>query len=174
MSTRTGRQAPAAGVEDTGTGTGWTVVGPDATFKGDLAVEGSVRIVGRVEGRITAKGEVAVAPGAVATATIDATVVTIEGTVQGDVVARERVTLTARGVLKGDVATVCLNVEEGATLVGHCRVGPEALAAAEETAVEVKGRSRAAAPEWAREGGAPPGEWSAPAGKPSWLAGLSG
>lgn len=157
-----------------------TVIGADAKFKGELTLDGSARILGSFEGRIASSGDLAVGPAAVVEASIEAEAVTIEGTVHGDVLARQRLTLAGKGTLKGDIATGSLSVAEGTTLVGHCRVGPDALSSArgaEASQVEPKANGRAAAqPEWAGQAGG--AEWAqgqaAPGGKPTWLAGLTG
>jgi len=113
-----------------------TVIGPDARFKGDLTFVGAGRILGQFEGTIEAQGELLIGPGAVCHATIQADTIIIDGRVQGDLIARDRLQLTGKANLHGDVTAAALVVAEGATFIGRCAVGPEALASA--------GRDRAA------------------------------
>ena len=47
----------------------------------------------------------------------------------GNVTARDRVELSSKAKLKGDVVATRLIVAEGASFVGHCTVGPEAAKA---------------------------------------------
>lgn len=106
-----------------------TVIGRDAKIKGEMTFEQSARILGTFEGKITAKGEVQVGEGAVCRASVEATTVMVDGLIEGDVLARERVELTAKARVKGDLCAAALVVADGASFVGHCRVGPDATAA---------------------------------------------
>ena len=102
-----------------------TVIGPDTHIKGEMTFEGSAKLLGNFEGKISAKGELLVADGASCKASVDAARVSIDGLVEGNVTARERVELSARAQMKGDLVTPKLLVAEGATFVGHVTVGPE-------------------------------------------------
>jgi len=57
---------------------------------------------------------------------VEAGKVTVDGTIDGNVTARERVELTGKAKMKGDLISARLLVAEGASFVGHCTVGPEA------------------------------------------------
>lgn len=110
-----------------------TVIGRDAKIKGEMTFEQSARILGTFEGKIVAKGDVQVGEGAVCRASVEATTVMVDGLIEGDVLARERVELTAKASVKGDLVATALVVADGASFVGHCRVGPEATAERSET-----------------------------------------
>jgi cytoskeletal protein CcmA (bactofilin family) len=103
-----------------------TIIGNDTHIKGEMTFEGSARILGTFEGKISAKGELHVADGASCKASVEAGKVTVDGAVEGNVSARERVELTARARMKGDLVAAKLLVAEGAAFVGHVTVGPEA------------------------------------------------
>ena len=60
-----------------------TIIGADATFKGDLTFDSAAKVVGTVEGSITSKGKVHVADGANCKATVTAKEVSVEGLVEG-------------------------------------------------------------------------------------------
>lgn len=100
-----------------------TIIGADARFSGELNFEGTARILGTFEGRITSKGELQIAEGATCKATIEVGRLYLEGTVEGDVTARERLELSAKAKLKGNVVSPRLTVAEGATVIGHVTVG---------------------------------------------------
>jgi cytoskeletal protein CcmA (bactofilin family) len=104
-----------------------TVIGPDAVIKGEISFQGKARILGTVEGRIDSQGEVLIESGSNCRATVDAAVVVVDGVVEGDLTARERLQLSQRAAVKGDIAAGSLIVAEGATFIGHCSVGPEAI-----------------------------------------------
>jgi cytoskeletal protein CcmA (bactofilin family) len=103
-----------------------TVIGADTKIKGEMTFENTARLLGQFEGKITAKGELQVADGAACRAAVEAGKVVVDGLVEGNVHARDRIELTARAKMKGDIAASKLVVAEGATLVGHVSVGPEA------------------------------------------------
>jgi len=103
-----------------------TVIGPDACITGEMHFEGSARILGTFEGRLTSKGEVQVGEGATCRASIEAARIIIDGLVEGDVVATDRVQLSTHARLVGDLVAGALVVAEGASFSGRCRVGPVA------------------------------------------------
>src|SRR5204863_86863 len=70
-------------------------------------------------------GELHVADGASCKATIEAGKVTVDGLIEGNVTAKDKIELTARARLKGDLISAKLLVAEGASFTGHVTVGPE-------------------------------------------------
>jgi len=106
-----------------------TVIGPDTQIKGDMTFEGTARILGTFEGSIAAKGELQIAESAKCRAAVEASKVLVDGSVEGNLTGRDRVELTAKARVKGDLVTTRLVVAEGASFVGHCTVGPEATKA---------------------------------------------
>lgn len=114
-----------------------TVIGPDTHIKGDMTFDSTARILGTFEGRIAAKGELQVADAATCRAAVEASRVLVDGTVDGNVTARERVELTAKAKMKGDLVASKLIVAEGASFVGHCTVGPDAAKAARPVETDI-------------------------------------
>jgi len=106
--------------------TNTTVIGPDTHIKGDMSFDSTARILGTFEGKITAKGELQVANGATCRAAVEASKVLVDGEVDGNLTARERVELTSKAKMKGDLVSARLVVAEGASFTGHCTVGPDA------------------------------------------------
>ncbi len=106
--------------------TNTTVIGAGTRIKGDISFETTARILGQVEGRVSSKAEIHVGEGGHCSASLDAARITIDGTVEGDVSASDRIQLNASAVVCGDLTTTSLSVAEGASFVGYCRVGPEA------------------------------------------------
>jgi len=103
-----------------------TVIGADTHIKGDMTFDSTARLLGTFEGKIASKGELQVAAGATCRAAVEAGKVTIDGEVEGNVSARERVELTSKAKVKGDMVASRLVVAEGAAFVGHLTVGPDA------------------------------------------------
>ena len=103
-----------------------TVIGRDTRIKGEMFFDKGARILGQFEGRIEAQGEVQIGEGAMCEAAVEAETIVVDGTVQGDLVARGRLTLNANSKIRGDLTAGTLVVVEGATFVGHVSVGPQA------------------------------------------------
>lgn len=105
-----------------------TVIGPGSHIKGDMAFDNAARIEGTFEGTLSSKTELHIGEGGCVRANLDGATVVIDGDVEGDIIARECLQLNARAKVTGDIACATLVVVQGATFVGHCRVGPDALA----------------------------------------------
>lgn len=103
-----------------------TVIGADTRIKGEMFFEKSARILGQFEGKITAQGEVQIGNGANCNAAVEAEQIIVDGSVQGPLFARDRLTLTKNAQVQGDLTAGTLVVSEGASFVGHCNVGPRA------------------------------------------------
>jgi cytoskeletal protein CcmA (bactofilin family) len=146
-----------------------TVIGPDTHIKGEMVFDSTARILGTFEGRIIAKGEVQIGEGAACKAAVEGATVIVDGVIEGDVMARERVQLNSKARVIGDVVATTLVVAEGASFHGHCRVGADA-ARAKAPATGTDARAGRPAPQ------ATPVQTTVPAGKPNeieaTLAGL--
>ncbi len=108
-----------------------TVIGGDTVIKGEMSFKSSANIVGTFEGTITGEGQLNVSANAMCKANVDSSSVTVDGRVEGNLVAREKVQLNAKGVVKGDIVAGKMIMNEGASFFGQCSVGPEAVKAAQ-------------------------------------------
>ncbi|MDP9172786.1 MAG: polymer-forming cytoskeletal protein [Planctomycetota bacterium] len=106
-----------------------TILGPDATFKGELSFDKGMRVHGRVEGKITTPGRVHVAKEAKLMADVEAGSILVEGDVHGNLAASDRIELKTSARYEGDLRASKLVVEEGAVFTGHVSVGPDAVKA---------------------------------------------
>ncbi len=120
-----------------------TVIGADAVFKGDLSFDSAAKLLGKFEGSITAKGKVHVADGSECRATVKAKEISVEGQIEGNVEATDRLELKAKGAIIGDVVAARMVMADGASIDGHCRIGVNGQssnrsAAASPSTTEVK------------------------------------
>ena len=97
-------------------------LGPRDSLIGKLTISGDLHVQGTVEGELNASGDIQVDGGASIKASMEGRNVTVQGQVQGNVVARRRLTLTGNGSLNGDVRVSRLSVEDGATLNGNVQM----------------------------------------------------
>lgn len=104
-----------------------TILGPDATFKGELTYEKGLRLHGRLEGKINTPGRLHVAKEAKLQAEVEAGAIIIEGEVHGNLTAIDRIEMKQTARYEGDLRASKLVVDEGAIFSGHVTVGPEAV-----------------------------------------------
>ena len=104
-----------------------TILGPDASFKGELTYEKGLRLHGKFEGKINTAGRLHVSKEAKMQADVDAGAITVEGDVHGNLSANDRVELKQTARYEGDLRAAKLVVDEGAIMVGHITVGPDAV-----------------------------------------------
>jgi len=96
---------------------GTTVLNGEANFKGML------RIDGRLNGTISSeKGTLIVSAGGHVEANISVAAAKINGTVNGDIHATERIEFGRTARVRGNIQTPALVVEEGAVFEGGCRM----------------------------------------------------
>jgi cytoskeletal protein CcmA (bactofilin family) len=98
-------------------------MGPNDSLEGKLVYDGSVHIDGHAEGEFRVTGNLDVASGATARISIDAANVTVKGNVEGAVTVRDKLTLAKNAKLSGDIVVRRLQIEDGASLNGHVRMG---------------------------------------------------
>ena len=103
-------------------------IGKGTKASGKLSFRGPVKIEGEAEGEITGE-EVVITTGAVVSARISATKVTIAGAFSGEVTARERVELMATARVQCTISTPSLVLNEGAQFDGDCKMPRERAAA---------------------------------------------
>jgi cytoskeletal protein CcmA (bactofilin family) len=105
-----------------------TVIGPDASFKGELKFEKGVRLLGRIEGLVESPGQLEIAEGATLEGDVKAGNIRVDGSVKGNLRATGKIHLSASAKLEGDLTTARLEVAEGAVFIGKCVVGSDAAA----------------------------------------------
>jgi cytoskeletal protein CcmA (bactofilin family) len=98
-------------------------MGPNDSLEGKLTYEGHVHVDGRAEGEFRVTGNIEVASGAKVKALLEATNVTVRGEVEGALNARDKLILGKSAKLSGDVNVRRLQIEDGASLNGHVRMG---------------------------------------------------
>jgi cytoskeletal protein CcmA (bactofilin family) len=92
-------------------------------LSGQLILQGSARIDGSVDGEIQCHGRLTIGEGAEIRARISGQVVIIQGRVEGNVTAKEKVELIAPARLFGNINTPRLTIAEGVVFDGDCSMG---------------------------------------------------
>jgi cytoskeletal protein CcmA (bactofilin family) len=157
-----------------------TVLGPECSLKGDLRLNGPCRILGSFEGAIRGATEIHIGQGGVCIASLEADLVTIEGSHTGDIIARRRLQLGPKAQVRGDVLAGALSIADGAVFAGQVAIGPEAVATSRSqredvpvTEVKIVAGKSPLKVEWA--GDASPPDWlNQPIKPPAWARDLAG
>jgi cytoskeletal protein CcmA (bactofilin family) len=100
-----------------------TLLARGVLLKGEIRVEGTVRIDGRLEGDIQTKGTVVIGEDGVVQGTISAGVIVNSGKIKATVTATERLQLLKTGVLIGEVHTPAFSMEDGSKFQGMSDMG---------------------------------------------------
>jgi cytoskeletal protein CcmA (bactofilin family) len=134
-----------------------SVIGRGTVVRGNVRGNGSLEILGRVEGDVNVGGDIVLGDEAAVKGNVSGASVTIAGAVQGDVRASESVVLERGARVVGDLTAPRVGVSTGALVKGHVRTdGEPPLAAGRKTASA--GRPVAYSP---RTDPLPPkGEWA--------------
>lgn len=112
----------SSGNGGTAVGQTHTILGPESSFEGKLAFQGTVRIDGRFSGEIVTHDTLVVGEGAEVTADVHIGSLVLNGTLRGNVVAKKEVTLHTPARLYGDIQTPSLIIHQGVVFEGNCRM----------------------------------------------------
>ena len=104
--------APASGL-------GLAQIGKSVIVKGELSGSEDLYVDGQVEGTIALKGNsLTVGPNGQVKASVEAKGVVVQGKLEGNIQASERVELRKSAIVTGDITTQRIFIEEGASLKG--------------------------------------------------------
>jgi cytoskeletal protein CcmA (bactofilin family) len=116
-----------------------TLIGKAAHVHGDVDFEGGLHLDGRVAGAVRAaagrESSLSVSESGAIEGAVHVPNVVLNGTVKGDIHARERIVLGATARVEGDVYYGVIEMTLGAQIVGKLvRLGPEGQVAAPQEA----------------------------------------
>lgn len=95
-----------------------TILTSGCHFAGKLYCKGSTRIGGKIDGEIISEGLLILEEEASVNADIQADEIVVQGKVEGTVIAKSRVELSASCTFVGDITSPSLVIEEGARFNG--------------------------------------------------------
>jgi cytoskeletal protein CcmA (bactofilin family) len=108
-------------IQDSGSGP-TTFIAPTTQIVGKISGKGPFVFCGTVEGDCDIDGPVTLAPGGNWQGTIRATDIVVAGTVQGDVIAKQRVEIAGTARITGSLSGGSIAVAEGAIIEGEIKV----------------------------------------------------
>jgi cytoskeletal protein CcmA (bactofilin family) len=108
-----------------------SLIGERTTFEGTLTCEGSVRVMGTVQGELQSKGTIFIEEKARVTARVTGAQVTIAGRVDGQIHCDGRVEIRPTGKVTGEISAGALIMQEGAFFDGSSKMATPGGAPAE-------------------------------------------
>ena len=118
---------PAAPVQ-TPAATGRTVIGESMRIKGEVKSKEELHLNGELDGSLEVSERLTIGPKGKAKANIKAREIDVAGSVQGNVDAKDRITLRKGANLVGDVKTAGIVIEDGAYFKGGIDIARPATA----------------------------------------------
>ena len=100
-------------------------VGHGTSITGEASFKGMMRIDGHVDGKLVSDGgTIIVGDGGQVDADLEVGVAMIRGTVNGDIIATQRVELGRTAKVRGNIHTASISIDHGAFFEGNCRMSP--------------------------------------------------
>ena len=111
-----------------------TFLGPDAAIEGTIEFQGTIRLDGKVKGKIQSNGgTVIVGEKAVIHADVMVDVAIIYGEVNGTVSARDRIAAYPPCRVVGDIQAPIISIEAGVVFNGNCAMSARTIASQKGT-----------------------------------------
>ncbi len=107
-------------------GSSQSVISSEVEIKGTVQSSGSVRIDGKLEGELHCGGDAIIGESAVVQGNLNVNSASVEGQLNGNILAKDRIELKASARVTGDIKAKRLSVEDGVTFVGRSEVNPSA------------------------------------------------
>lgn len=102
-----------------------SVIGPETVVHGSVRGQGSLEILGRVEGDVQVSGDVSIGESGAVRGSISATTISVSGAVQGDLRGSSAVLIERGGKVVGDLAAPRIGIASGALVRGNVRTEGE-------------------------------------------------
>jgi cytoskeletal protein CcmA (bactofilin family) len=104
-----------------------SLIGESVVIRGELSCSEDLYIGGQVEGAIELKGNrLTVGPNGRVKGNVNARAAVVQGKLEGDIHASDRVDLKQSAVVVGDIATQRISIDEGAYFKGSVNIQKEA------------------------------------------------
>jgi cytoskeletal protein CcmA (bactofilin family) len=100
-----------------------SLIGKSLVIKGELSCSEELYVDGQVEGVIDPKGNrLTVGPNGRVKANVNASTVVVQGKLEGNIQASDRVDLKQSAVVTGDIAAQRISIDEGAYFKGRVNI----------------------------------------------------
>ena len=99
-----------------------TYLGKNLKISGNISGEGNLIVLGAFEGDFDIKGQLKIAQGARIKGNVKATSVSINGDIEGTILASERILLDSTAAMKGRLVTPKISIQDGAVFDGELQM----------------------------------------------------
>lgn len=99
-----------------------SLIAQGVEIKGEINAPGSIRIDGRVEGKLLIKGDLVIGEKGYVKGEVNAENLILAGKIEGNIDARGRLEIKSTGTMSGDACCSVISIEEGAYLDGTSRM----------------------------------------------------
>jgi len=111
------------------------VIAKETKIVGEIVAQGNIRIEGTVEGTLRSEKKVVIGESAKVIGNITAVDIEISGLIEGQVNCSEALFLKRTAIIKGDMFTKKLVVENGAVFNGKCQMTDDSSGDSPKTAI---------------------------------------
>ena len=99
-----------------------SIIGPDLEINGDINIKGDLLIYGQVTGNVNCDGLITTMKDSIVSGSIITNFADISGKVDGNIEAKNKVSLSSTASLSGDLLASIIVIEEGAMFNGLCKM----------------------------------------------------
>ena len=131
----TPRNTPKSASEDR-TEDSTTFFGKNLKIAGNVSGEGNMIIMGSFEGEFNLKGQLKVSQGAKVKGNFNATSIAINGNVEGNLTATEKIHMDNTARINGRIVTPKVSILDGAVFDGEMQMGKRSTLASKPAAAE--------------------------------------
>jgi cytoskeletal protein CcmA (bactofilin family) len=107
-----------------------SLMAADLVITGTIKSSSGIRIDGKLEGEIHCSADVVVGKSAVIKGNVMVQSVILEGEVQGNITAKDKIEMKSGCKVNGDITAKRMTVEDGVTFIGRAEVTPSGAGAA--------------------------------------------
>jgi len=102
-----------------------SMIGQGCKLKGDIEIQGTIRIDGHFEGSISNPDTLIIGKGGVVKAEVKVKNAIIGGKLIGNIAAANKIELQSGSHVEGDIQTARLVIDEGVFFEGNCKMGSQ-------------------------------------------------
>ena len=97
-----------------------SIIGPDLSVDGDISIKGNLLIYGEVKGNIECGGILTMSKGSSVKGNVKTLSADISGVLEGDIEAKQKISLSSTSILTGNLSASILVIEDGSSFNGLC------------------------------------------------------
>jgi cytoskeletal protein CcmA (bactofilin family) len=101
-----------------------SLIAADVEITGTIKSSSGVRIEGKLDGELICSADAAIGKSAVIKGNLSVNSIVIEGLIQGNVTAKDKIEMKSTAKVHGDIVAKRLSVEDGVTFIGRSEVNP--------------------------------------------------